>query len=257
MKKIHWIFFVITLAMIGATAGFLFHIKGNQKLGKPGVLLGHIPLFDPETNKIADVSVILPENVPGYFSRSLPVSAMELQTLPKDTTYGKRRYWNNDGANADVSVILMGQDRTSLHKPQFCLSGQGWTIEQTEIVNVKIDRPYPYELPLLKLTASCRIKDQNGQPIDVRGIYAYWFVADKKIGIADQRMWSMMKTFLLTGTLERWAYISYFSRCYPGQEEETFKQLQHFIALSVPEFQLPTGKPLPGASPQNVQTAFK
>ena len=253
MKNKQWILFIIALTMIGLAAGFLFHVRGNQKLGKPGVIVGNVPLFDPQTNRISDVSVILPENLPGYYSSVMPVSTIELKTLPKDTTFCKHRYWNNSGANADVSVILMGQDRTSLHKPQFCLTGQGWTIVKTELVHVKMERPFPYELPMLKLTAETRVKDRDGQPLTVRGIYAYWFVADKKIGIADQRMWSMMKTFLLTGTLERWAYISYFTRFLPGQEEESFDQLKQIIALSVPEFQLATGEPLQ----TNLQTASK
>jgi hypothetical protein len=257
MKKTNWILFATALAMIGVTAGFLFHIKGNQKLGKPGVVVGNIPLFNAETNQIAKVSVILPENIPGYFSHTMPVSDIELKTLPKDTTFGKRRYWNTNGANADVSVILMGQDRTSLHRPQFCLTGQGWTIDQTEIVHVKMERPYAYDLPLLKLTASTRVNDQNGKPIILRGIYAYWFVADKKIAIADQRMLSIMKTFLQTGKLERWAYISYFTRCWPGEEEKTFNQLKDCIAKSVPEFQLAAGEPTNDSTHAKIQTAFK
>lgn len=256
MKKFHWILFAAALAMIGATTGFLLHTKGNQRLGKPGVLLGNEPLFDTETNQVASVTVVLPENIPGYASKAMPITPIELSMLPKDTTFGKRRYWREDGGNADVSVVLMGQDRTSLHKPQFCLTGQGWNIEKTETVNIKMERPYPYELPMMKLTASIRVKDDHGNPVTIRGIYAYWFVADKKIGIGDQRMWSIMKNFLQTGTLERWAYISYFSRCYPGQEEETFARLQDFIAQSVPEFQLVAGQPLT-EPPAKLQTAFK
>jgi hypothetical protein len=242
MKKKHRILFAIALAMIGAAAGFLVHLKGNQKLGKPGVVLGNVPLYDTETNRVADTTVVLPEDVPGYFSKSEPVTDIELKMLPKDTTFGKRRYWNDLGANADISVVLMGQDRTSLHKPEFCLVGQGWTIEKEESVKIKINRPYPYELPVKKMTASIRIKDKDGNPVVIRGLYVYWFVADNKITDShNQRMWSMAKNLLETGTLERWAYISYFSRCWPGQETETFNELKRFIAKSAPEFQIAAG----------------
>jgi hypothetical protein len=63
MKKSHLILFVVALAMIGSTAAFLLQIKGHQKLGKPGVKLGNVPLFDMKTNQVADTTVILPDNV--------------------------------------------------------------------------------------------------------------------------------------------------------------------------------------------------
>lgn len=255
MKKSNWILFAIALGLIGASALFLFNLKGNQKLGKPGVRLGDVPLFDEKTNQVAKVTVILPEKVRGHLTQALPITQIETDMLPKDTTFGRRRYWTTNGANADVSVVLMGQDRTSIHKPQFCLTGQGWTIEQTEVVKVKIDRPYAYELPVMKLTASIRTKDQNGEPFVLRGLYLYWFVADNKLTAShEDRMISMAKSLLSTGTLERWAYISYFSRCLPGEEEQTYKYLTQFIAATVPDFQLAAGKPV-GSEPAKIQSA--
>ncbi len=239
MKKLNTILFFTAIALIGATALFLGRLRGHQNLGKPGVKLGPTPLFDTQTNRVAEITVILPEKIPGYLSMPAPVTTLELSMLPKDTTFGKRRYWTPNGGNADVNVVLMGQDRTSLHKPEFCLVGQGWTIDQTETVKLKMERPYAYELPAMKLTAGIRIKDDGGNPHLVRGIYVYWFVADNKITANhNERMWSMAKNLLRTGTLERWAYISYFSWCAPGREEETFNQLKKFIAQSAPEFQL-------------------
>ena len=245
MKKSSWILFIVALAMIGSTAAFLFQLKGNQKLGEPGVVLGEVPLFDEQTNQIATTSVLLPEDIPGHLSQLLPITAIELEMLPKDTTFGRRRYWMPQSRFVDVSVVLMGQDRTSIHKPQFCLTGQGWNIDETEVVQLKIDRPHPYELPAMKLTSSLQIKDDAGNPMTIRGIYVYWFVAENKLTAShDERMISMAKTMLRTGVLERWAYISYFSHCLPGQEEQTFDYLKRVIASSVPQFQLAAGKPL-------------
>jgi len=258
MKKIHWILFVIALVMIGSTATFLFQIKGHQKLGNPGVKLGNAPLFDVNTNRIADVSVILPENVLGYMSMPVPISAIELEMLPKDTTFGRRRYWMTNDANVDLAVVLMGKDRTSIHKPELCLVGQGWTIDESEMVPIKMEQPYPYDLSVIKMTASIRIKDDQGNPVTVRGIYVFWFVAENKLTANhNERMWSMMTGLLRTGTLERWAYVSCFSRCFPGREEETFNRLKQFIAASTPQFQLTAGKPLRVSSQTNLQTAFK
>jgi hypothetical protein len=44
---------------------------------------------------------------------------------------------------------------------------------------------------------------------------------------------------LRTSVLERWAYVSYFAQCEPGQEDAAFERIKKLIAASVPEFQLP------------------
>ena len=41
------------------------------------------------------------------------------------------------------------------------------------------------------------------------------------------------------GVLQRWAYVSYFAYCWPGQEDATFARMKQLIAASVPEFQPP------------------
>jgi hypothetical protein len=152
-----------------------------------------------------------------------------------------------------LNVVLMGSDRTSLHKPQFCLIGAGWRIDRTENVTVRIPRPQPYDLPVTKLTTS-REGVVNGQTVPMRGLYVYWFVCDGAISGEDsggQRMWWMAKELLRTGVLQRWAYVTCFAVCPPGQEEAAFKRMEQFLAAAVPEFQLtpkPAGQAPLGAS---------
>jgi len=74
-----------------------------------------------------------------------------------------------------------------------------------------------------------------------RGIYVYYYVADNAISAGTygiERMWLMARDMLRTGVLQRWAYVSYFSVCAPGQEEATFERMKKFIAAAAPEFQL-------------------
>jgi hypothetical protein len=103
-----------------------------------------------------------------------------------------------------------------------------------------MDRPYPYELPVIKLTATREIL-QDGQRLTVRGVYVYWYVAEGALS-ADasgfERMWLMGRELLRAGTLQRWAYISYFSVCPPGEEEAALARIKRLMAASVPEFQL-------------------
>ncbi len=53
-----------------------------------------------------------------------------------------------------------------------------------------------------------------------------------------QWKWWMARDLLLTGVLDRFSYISYFSTCAPGQEDATFERMKNIIADTVPKFQL-------------------
>jgi hypothetical protein len=82
----------------------------------------------------------------------------------------------------------------------------------------------------------------NGKPVTVHGVYVYWFVADDQLTASHgTRMWRMATQLLKTGVLERWAYITCFAICQPGQEEATYARMQKFMQASVPQFQLVPG----------------
>jgi hypothetical protein len=54
----------------------------------------------------------------------------------------------------------------------------------------------------------------------------------------------MARDMLLTGVLQRWAYVACITLCAPGQEEATFSRMKEFIAAAVPQFQLAAGPPV-------------
>ncbi len=229
-------FAVVGLLLIGGGGVLLNQFKAHQKLGQPGV----------KTRPLANsrnLEVVLPETVLDYTSERLEQTAIVTNTLPSDTSFGSRRYIGPDtNFSAQVTVVLMGSDRTSLHKPQYCLTGGGWAIDSnaTREDAVRIELPQPYKLPVVKYVASRQVQ-QDGQDVEWRGVYVYWFVADDAISATEsglERMWAMARTLITTGVLQRWAYISYFAVCLPGQEEATYERLKKLIAASAPEFQL-------------------
>ena len=119
--KQHWIILIVTLALLAATAGVLLRLQSHQRLGKPGVKTE--PTADPNR-----LHVVLPAEVLDYKAEFIEVDDITRDTLPSDTSYGQARYTAPDGFIALLNVVLMGRDRTSLHKPQFCLAGMGWGI---------------------------------------------------------------------------------------------------------------------------------
>lgn len=239
MNKQKIILLVVALALIGSAAGVLNRLSVNQRLGAPGV----------KTKPVAsglNTEVLLPERVLQYTSESIPQPEIVTNVLPADTSFGQRRYFTSNEWLL-VNVVLMGTDRTSIHKPQYCLEGAGFRIDNAETAELKIPvaSPQPYDLPVIKLVTTKQMPDANGNPVTVRGLYVYWFVADGVLsGDASgmERMWGMARHLFTTGELQRWAYVSCFAVCLPGQEDATYERMKQFIAASVPEFQL-TPKP--------------
>jgi hypothetical protein len=252
MKKIKWLVLAVALGMMAATGGYLVNLR--VRLGAPGVKVGPGRLFNEKNDLVAQQCVLLPEEVLGLKGHNVPVTQIEVDNLPKDTTFGRKRYLGKNNFNVVTSVVLMGTDRTSIHDPHYCLEAAAWHIEKTDYIRLPIDQPHSYEVPALRLTASGMALDEFKRPVQLRGIYVYWFVTADKI-TSDQgvRMWSLAKTMLEKRELERWAYISYFATCLPGHEEATFEQLERFIRASAPEFQTVTGRPSTGRLPVAVR----
>ena len=231
---------IVFLVLIGSASAFLSRL--TFALGEPGVKVAEMQILN-ETNKVVRTNgVALPINMLQCVSEAAPITTKELDWLPEDTTYGRRRYTFPDKTWIENNVVLMGHDRTSIHKPEYCLPGQGFTIDHREVVNIPIKQPHSYDLPVMKLTTSRPFRDSNGNEVKMRGIYVYWFVADDELSTDHfDRMWTMTKGLLTEGELQRWAYISYFAICQPGTEEATDSKIAHFIMKSVPKFQTTTG----------------
>ena len=241
MRRQKTALFITALILIGGTACLLTGFQARQRLGAPGVK-AH-PIDDGKR-----LEVDLPEQVLDYQSERKEMDEVTKGTLPADTSFGRRLYRGPDGFTTALTVVLMGTDRTSLHKPQFCLTGAGFNIDPlaSAETTVRVQQPCAYDLPVVKLVASKQVA-MDGQVQILRALYVYWFVADDQLSASVsgfERMWSMATGLLRTGVLQRWAYVSCLAYCAPGQEEATFERLKKFIDSSVPQFQL-----TPRASP--------
>ena len=222
---------IAALLLMALAGGAIYQLQTRQTLGRPGVLA------EPQAGS-PRWRIPLPEQVAGMTSQEVPAAEVELSALPADTSIGKRLYTATNGAPLLLQVVLMGRDRTSIHQPQYCLTGQGWLIEQTEEVRLLVAGPQPHEIPALKLTASKVFTTESGQRVPVRAIYVYWFVADGALTAhRSQRLRWMAEELLKTGTLQRWAYVACFAQCLPGEEDKTFARVKEFVAEAVPEFQ--------------------
>lgn len=236
MKNQKWILFAVVLALIAGSAALLERFKSHPRLGQPGILAETI------SNSVA-MNIGLPERILDFTSTNVPEPAVVLSYLPADTSYAERFYGSPDGFRVQATLILMGADRTSIHNADFCLRGQGWEPVFKNVAEIPIGGAQPYSLPVSEWKVSGTFQQPGGGKVKVGGVCVFWFVAD---GDETPSHFDMMKRLavhlLKTGVMERWAYVSFFSPCAPGQEDVVFARMKELIAASVPEFQPPPAK---------------
>jgi hypothetical protein len=232
MNRQQCVILVVAIGLMVGSAVMLRQLRESQKLGAPGIKTAAIP------NSVRR-EILLPELALDFKSRVLPTDPTVLEGMPPDSSFGSRLYTASDGFETLLQVVLMGTDRTTIHKPQYCLGGGGWVIDDklSSVTNILMSRPRPYNLEVNRLICS-RQDSSSG-----RGVYVYWFVADNEFTASHEtRMWHMGLELLKTGVLQRWANISYFAVCRPGQEDATYARIEKLIQASVPQFQLVPGQ---------------
>jgi hypothetical protein len=233
MKNQKWLILCVALLLMAGTAGALTWLRVNQKLGAPGLKGTPIP-------GSIRMQISLPERVLDFTSTNVPEPDVAIGYFPKDTSYTERFYHGADGLGVQCTAILMGADRTSIHRPEYCLPGQGWSIDKKEIVDIPINDQPPYKLEVERWNVSAAMQKSDGQKVKAAAIYVFWFAADNEETANHDKMleWLTLDLFR-TGKLQRWAYISYFAQCGPGQEDLAFDDVKRLIAAQVPEFELP------------------
>jgi hypothetical protein len=246
-----WMVAALALALMAGAGVLLARMQTAQRLGPPGVKLEAREVFNDSGKVFATNAVYFPPDLPGYRSTNPPISQVEIDWLPKDTTFGRATYLSSNGFQATMNAVLMGADRTSIHKPEYCLVGQGFHVDSQQEGTIRIQEPVPYDLPILKMLTSREEKLPDGSISRIRAVYIYWFVADGRLAADhNKRMLSMATDMLRTGVLQRWAYISCLSIGPIGQEDQISAEMEKLIAAAVPRFQLTTGASAPASVAQ-------
>ena len=225
---------ICALTLIGAAAWLVSGLASRQVLDSPGVAVSSIPLVGKDGNSVRSNSIALPQDLSGYSFERLPISEIELGSLPSDTIFGRGRYSLPDGNWVQINVVLMGTDRTSIHRPEYCLTGVGWRIRSQTELSFAGSGSGPERVQRF----DCQLKtEMNGRPVDVGGVYVFWFVSrDKETASHWERQWWMVRDLVTRGMLQRWAYISFFSPCAPGDEEAAYRRISELIRRVHPHF---------------------
>lgn len=211
--------------------------------------IGFIKLTpEPEASPRAGVLLELPETVIGFTGEEQEVSEAEKTILPDDTLFAKKLY--SPPGNADdtprhdkiiCQIVLSGSDKRSIHRPEACLRGQGWTIENGGTLPILLDDGS--NLDVMQLVINRPIEYGN-EKRTLKTLYLYWFVSQQSTTPYHwERIAKTNFDLLLHNQTHRWAYIivsmPVLEGFVPGgmDQEETLDTLKRFIAEAAPQFQ--------------------
>jgi hypothetical protein len=163
----------------------------------------------------------------------------EQSLLPGDTQIIRKNYIKAGMPPLLVAIVISGNQRRSIHRPQACLVSQGSVVLNE--YPLKIDRPNapPLTVSLLNL-ADRKSLNQRGQ---IRhSMFAYWFVArNRETASNNFRTLQTAWDGIVHNIRRRWAYVAISTDGQPKGDELT--RLETFIrALS--------GQLAPDARPQ-------
>jgi len=162
------------------------------------------------TQSKAGVVMELPVIVGDYFGKRGEISQAELDILPKDTEFARRLYDDSRGHQINCSIVLSGAEQRSIHRPEVCLVGQGWSIVGQE--NIPIPLRSGHQLVGRKLTLERQAAGQNGEHLTVRAFYVYWFVGQNVATPSTfTRVFLSSWDRAVHNRSHRWAYVSLFS----------------------------------------------
>jgi len=220
---------VVALA-IGEMA-FLAHLAALPASGLTGVRLAADGLNPVELPTFLGTD---------WIGRRAEVTAIERELLPADTGFSRKLYVPvNDPASAVfLSIVLSGRDRTSIHRPELCLVGQGWTLrgsnEQRFTYPGRADAAFSSTLLHVQREAvTARGRESVPQ------VVAYWFVSgDAVIATHGQRFLHDAWNRLFHLRADRWAYVLMQTDARAG-DTAALARMQAVLDQVLPAFQPP------------------
>jgi hypothetical protein len=173
-----------------------------------------------------------------WAGRAETVTAVERETLPPDTGYSRKTYARLGRSQEQIffSVVLSGRDRTSIHRPEICLVGQGWTVRGSERRELRLagcesganvegePETETIEVTLLRIEREAVTAD--GGRVVVPAFFVYWFAGSEAV-VATHRGMLLRGAMdrLRNGRADRWAYVVAQTLSADG-EEAAWKRIE-------------------------------
>jgi len=222
------------IALISVSAGSLLnHVAHLPARGRAGVILAADGLSP----------VALPTFLgTDWIGRRTEVTEVEKELLPPDTGFSRKTYVSlaDPTKQAFVSIVLRGRDPTSIHRPELCLVGQGWTI----IGSVHHRFGYPGQadgFPATVLKVEKEVVTPGGR-VKVPQLVAYYFVGrDVVVASNWDRIIKDAWNRVSRGRADRWAYVLVQTGDSDG-DDAALKRIQLVLDYTLPTFQPPLSR---------------
>ncbi|MBE2205350.1 MAG: EpsI family protein [Chthoniobacterales bacterium] len=195
---------------------------------------------DAKINMESGVHMALPEHIGSFTGKSAEISESEKLILPADTQISKSVYTSLGGEQVSCQIVLSGGEKRSIHRPETCLPGQGWTKKTSETLPIKLDDGRTLEV--MKLVISRPVEVQPGVKKELTSLFLYWFVG--KDITTPHHWYRILHTDwdrVMHGVSHRWAYVIVSAPVLDGfvpgakNQEQTLAALKTFIAEIAPE----------------------
>ena len=149
-----------------------------------------------------------------------PISLAEKKLLPADTEIVHKIYRGENGERYQVSVVVSGYDRRSIHKPQVCLVAQGHRISKQYSSVIKLNENKNLDITIMELDSS-------------RNLFAYWFTnGELETASHLNRLFHTAWDGIIHNKRRRWAYISIYSSM--NNRQQFTIELNDFIGKLYP-----------------------
>lgn len=210
--------------------------------------------FTPPLEQERESGVImrLPGGVGRFLGAAGEASKAEVELLPEDTqlvkmNYRSAAYGPGTRDSMEVTVVLAGAERRSIHRPEVCLTGQGWTMLDAQTRSVEISPGKTLRVRDLLVEKTVHLPD--GSPRPLRAHYVYWFVGtDVTTASHIERIWLTTRDSVVRNINHRWAYVSILALVTDNFEpeqigertrtsSETIEMIATLIRDLVPTFQ--------------------
>ncbi|MGV3660140.1 MAG: exosortase-associated EpsI family protein [Prosthecobacter sp.] len=210
--------------------------------------------FSPPAKGGAEAGVLaaLPRVAGNFVGESEPPTERERELLPPDTIIVKRAY-RTPGRGvesrdlAQASLVIAGSDSRSIHRPEVCLDGQGWTVTDSRVHEVKLISGAALSVRDLAIQREVLLSD--GSKLPLRAHYVYWYVGtDVSTPSNLERQLMTLADNVFRNVNHRWAYPSVMARVTdnltPRQsgerrrdDAETVTMLLDLVRTLAPKFQ--------------------
>ena len=224
-------------AVLGIAATLLLicaYLAGQPPLSPPGVRM-QLPLSIGTT--------------PG---QDWPMTERERSALLGDVTLTRRAYFMPDGKSMLASLVLSGEARRELHRPDVCLPSQGWVIKEQQFVPVSFSDGRVFTANMMRVFKDTQ-DPSTGRIVRLRGINLYWFQGFNGVYSPDY-YGHIARTYfdsVFKNINHRWAFVSFFTQMSDSQagfydsisEAAALEDLRSFISQIGPSVVKKPGEP--------------